>query len=47
MEEILGAGDLELLRKDFSANPAYKLAQNAVTRVTVDDVAINRLSRTS
>ena len=42
MEEILGAGDLELLRKDFSANPAYKLAQNAVTRVTVDDVAINR-----
>ncbi len=42
MEEILGAGDLELLRKDFSANPAYKLAQNAVTRVTVDDVAISR-----
>ncbi len=42
MEEILGAGDLELLRKDFSANPAHKLAQNAVTRVTVDDVAISR-----
>ncbi|HEX6930867.1 MAG TPA: C1 family peptidase [Streptosporangiaceae bacterium] len=42
MEEILGAGDLELLRKDFSANQAYKLAQNAVTRVTVDDVAIDR-----
>jgi bleomycin hydrolase len=42
MEEILGAGDLELLRKDFSANPAYKLAQNAVTRVTIDDVAISR-----
>ena len=42
MEEILGNGDLELLRKDFAANPAYKLAQNAVTRVTVDDVAINR-----
>jgi bleomycin hydrolase len=34
--------ELELLRKDFSANPAYRLAQNAVTRVTVDDVAINR-----
>jgi bleomycin hydrolase len=31
-----------LLRKDFSANPAYRLAQNAVTRVAVDDVAINR-----
>src|SRR5258708_16790992 len=38
----LSAGDLELFRKDFSANPAYRLAQNAVTRVAVDDVAINR-----
>ncbi len=38
----LNAQDLELLRKEFSASPAYRLAQNAVTRVTVDDVAINR-----
>src|SRR5580658_8175714 len=38
----LSAGELELLRKDFSANPAYRLAQNAVTQVAVDDVAINR-----
>ena len=38
----LNAQDLELFRKDFSASPAYRLAQNAVTRVTVDDVAINR-----
>ena len=38
----LSAQDLELLRKDFSSNPAYRLAQNAVTRVAVDDVAINR-----
>ena len=38
----LSAGELELLRKDFSANPAYRLAQNAVTRVAIDDVAINR-----
>jgi bleomycin hydrolase len=38
----LGAGDLEVLRKDFSANPAYRLAQNAVTRVALDDVAISR-----
>jgi bleomycin hydrolase len=38
----LGAGDLELLRKDFTASPAYRMAQNAVTRVAVDDVAINR-----
>jgi bleomycin hydrolase len=42
MNGTLSAGDLELLRKDFAANPAYRLAQNAVTRVTVDDVAINR-----
>ena len=42
MEKLLTAGDLELLRKDFTENPAYRLAQNAVTRVAVDDVAINR-----
>jgi bleomycin hydrolase len=42
MDGALAAADTELLRKDFSANPAYRLAQNAVTRVTVDDVAINR-----
>jgi len=38
----LNAQDLEMFRKDFSASPAYRLAQNAVTRVTVDDVTINR-----
>jgi len=42
MNQMLSAGDLELLRKDFSASPAYRLAQNAVTQVAVDDVAINR-----
>src|SRR6266699_4431637 len=42
MNGALSAEDLELLRKDFSANPAYRLAQNAVTQVAVDDVAINR-----
>jgi bleomycin hydrolase len=42
MEGSLAAADLELLRKDFAANPVYRLAQNAVTRVSVDDVAINR-----
>jgi bleomycin hydrolase len=42
MDRTLAAGDLELLRKDFSANPAFRLAQNAVTRVSIDDVAINR-----
>jgi bleomycin hydrolase len=38
----LNAQDTELLRKEFLANPAHRLAQNAVTQVTVDDVAINR-----
>src|SRR5260370_11582180 len=42
MNGTLTAGDLELLRKDFAASPAYRLAQNAVTRVAVDDVAISR-----
>jgi bleomycin hydrolase len=42
MDGTLAAADLDQLRKDFSANPVYRLAQNAVTRVTVDDVAINR-----
>src|SRR6516165_10495657 len=42
MNGALSTEELELLRKDFSANPAYRLTQNAVTRVRVDDVAINR-----
>jgi bleomycin hydrolase len=42
MDGTLAAADLELLRKDFAASPVYRLAQNAVTRVSVDDVAINR-----
>ncbi len=42
MDDALAAADLEQLRKEFSANPVYRLAQNAVTRVTVDDIAIDR-----
>jgi bleomycin hydrolase len=42
MDGTLSVAELERLQKDFSANPIYRLAQNAVTRVTVDDVAINR-----
>ena len=42
MNGTLAATDLEQLRKNFTANPGYRLAQNAVTRVTIDDVAINR-----
>jgi hypothetical protein len=41
VDGTLTISDLERLRKDFSANPVYRLAQDAVTRVTVDDVAIN------
>jgi bleomycin hydrolase len=36
-DELLGQ-----LRGDFTANIANRLAQNAVTQVTVDDVALNR-----
>lgn len=42
MDRTLTTADTELLRKDFTANPAYRLAQNAVTKVGVDDVAISR-----
>ncbi|MGO9505032.1 MAG: aminopeptidase C [Streptosporangiaceae bacterium] len=42
MDGTLGAGDLELIRKNFSASPAYRLAQNAVTQVALEDVAISR-----
>jgi bleomycin hydrolase len=42
MDGTLAGAELEQLRKEFTANPVYRLAQNAVTRVTVDDVAISR-----
>jgi len=42
MEKEIRAEDLQLLRKDFAANPAYRLAQNAVSTVTADDVALDR-----
>jgi bleomycin hydrolase len=42
MDGTLAGAELERLRKDFAANPTYRLAQNAVTRVTVDDVVIDR-----
>lgn len=42
MNDALTTEDLVLLRKGFTANPAYRMAQNAVTRVAVDDVALDR-----
>src|SRR6202451_902542 len=41
MDGTLAAADLELLRKEFSASPAYRLGQNAVNRVAVEDVPIS------
>jgi bleomycin hydrolase len=42
MDGMLAPAELEQLRKGFTANATYRMAQNAVTRVTIDDVAINR-----
>src|ERR1700742_5244933 len=42
MNGTLAAADLERLRKDFSANPVYRLCPKAVTRGAGGDVAINR-----
>jgi len=38
----LGADDIERFTKQFGANPAYRLAQNAVTSTSLDDVALDR-----
>ncbi|MGH8988336.1 MAG: aminopeptidase C, partial [Acidimicrobiales bacterium] len=42
MTKTLDSVDLELFRKEFTSNPTYRLSQNALTRVGLDDVAINR-----
>jgi bleomycin hydrolase len=44
---VLGDGLLGRWRAQFAARPANRLAQNAVTQVTVDDVALNRSIVTS
>ncbi|HXY45855.1 MAG TPA: C1 family peptidase [Acidimicrobiales bacterium] len=38
----LQEADVDLLRKQFQADAGLRIVQNAVTRVTVDDVAIDR-----
>ncbi|MBO0883143.1 MAG: aminopeptidase, partial [Mycobacterium sp.] len=38
----LSGSDIELLRKEFSSVPAYRRTQNAVTQVSIDDVALDR-----
>jgi len=38
----LTAEDVTALRAEFGAVPAYRLAQNAVTKVRIDDIALDR-----
>lgn len=38
----LEKAEIERLQHDFLANPAYRLTQNALTRVPVEDVALDR-----
>lgn len=42
MDRALTTEDLATLRGDFAANPAYRIAQNAVTKVAIHDVALDR-----
>ncbi len=41
-EHHISGDDIATLRKDFAANPAYRIAQNAVTQTTIDDIALDR-----
>ena len=38
----LSAETLKQFAADFESDPVYRLAQNAVTQTTIDDVALNR-----
>ena len=42
MPNPLTPDDLSSLRTDFAANPAYRITQNAVTKVGIQDVALDR-----
>jgi bleomycin hydrolase len=42
MDGTVSADVLEILRKDFASNGTYRLMQNAVTKASVDDVAMDR-----
>ncbi|MEE8155004.1 MAG: C1 family peptidase [Phycisphaerales bacterium] len=44
---VLTTERLQSFQADFDDKPAYKLAQNAVTQTTVDDIALNRSVITS
>ncbi|MGH3498072.1 MAG: aminopeptidase C [Nocardioidaceae bacterium] len=42
MDRPLTSRTIEQLGKDFSADPAHRLMQNAVTKTPVDDIALDR-----
>ena len=42
MSTNLSESDLELMRKQFSANPKNRVAQNAVAQTSIDEVALDR-----
>ncbi len=41
-DSTITSADLEQLRKDFAARPANRIAQNAVTQTSIDDIALDR-----
>jgi bleomycin hydrolase len=42
MHGTVSADVIEILRKDFCSNSSYRMMQNAVTKASVDDVAMDR-----
>ena len=42
MNGALTTAELELMRKEFAANPTYRLAQNAATQTPVKDLVLDR-----
>ena len=42
MERGLSTTQIDALSKEFAADPTYRLMQNAVTKASIDDVALDR-----
>jgi len=42
MNGALTTADLELMRKEFAANPTYRMVQNAATQTAVKDLVLDR-----
>ena len=41
-DAMLTGEDVDLLRKQFAADPGYRRMQNAVTQTSIDDIALDR-----